>query len=299
EMVSSGDVWALGTGAMDGNTTVEHYDGQRWSVVEAPREAGYVVRLDDIAAVTRDQVWAVGSRTKAPNGEDKSATPESEVETKPDFHSLIARWNGVSWSIMQVPDVGHLEHIAVFSEQDLWALSSQVALHWDGSTWSTFQVPTASWAEVSASAPDDIWLAGWTTRGDKVRFTPLPTTAHWDGRTWSMVPPAAIPGAPAEYAGKLDGIAAIAKNDVWAVGTRFGPPKQDPNGYSLASDDQTLVMHWGGTAWNYVPGPNLFSSQHFNDIVAVSDRELWAVGTIDPSSYGSRVLVTRFWRDPC
>ena len=42
------------------------------------------------------------------------------------------------------------------------------------------------------------------------------------------------------------GVAAVAPDDVWAVGTWF----------TKAFDDRTLTLHWDGTAWHRVKSPN-------------------------------------------
>ena len=54
-------------------------------------------------------------------------------------------------------------------------------------------------------------------------------TIHWDGSSWTIVPSAS--------SGTLNGVAAVASNDVWAVGS------------IVVGSDQTLIEHWNGSQW--------------------------------------------------
>ncbi len=67
---------------------------------------------------------------------------------------------------------------------------------------------------------------------------------------------------------QLLGVAAVAPNDVWAVGqsTDFGA-------------GQTLIVHWNGTAWSTVPSPHPGTYSVLRSVSAVSANDMWAVGT--------------------
>ena len=92
---------------------------------------------------------------------------------------------------------------------------------------------------------------------------------HWDGSSWSIVPTI----DPSAYQNDLNGVVAIAANDVWIVGV-----------YTTDAS-ATLVIgyaqHWNGSGWTgytfqVVPG------NPFSDILAVtatSSSDVWAVGT--------------------
>src|SRR6266567_1186459 len=140
------------------------------------------------------------------------------------------------------------------------------------------------------------------------------------GGSWNVVP-SPNTGFPNNY---LFGVAAIASNDVWAVGA-YGdlgisshqviehwdgtnwrrvanPAITTPNdllavsavtgsdvwavgGYN--SGGQGLIQHWNGTSWQVIPSPNI-PNQHnqLNAVTAVpgSPNELWAVGEAGPSA---------------
>ncbi len=82
---------------------------------------------------------------------------------------------------------------------------------------------------------------------------------------WSVVQsPNATPGN-----NELHAVASVSANDVWAVGTSE----------NTLGNDQTLTLHWDGTAWSIVPSPSPDGA--FNDlfgVAAVSTSDVWAVG---------------------
>ncbi|HMA36790.1 MAG TPA: hypothetical protein VKY74_20210 [Chloroflexia bacterium] len=82
---------------------------------------------------------------------------------------------------------------------------------------------------------------------------------------WQAYP---IP-APVPEDTLLDGLAALAPNDIWAVGD-----------YTTSfTGSHTLIEHWNGTAWKIVPSPN--PGSELNTLVGIRARtpsDIWAVG---------------------
>ena len=76
----------------------------------------------------------------------------------------------------------------------------------------------------------------------------------------------------------LDSIAAIAANDVWAVGHSV-----------TASMPRPLTEHWDGTNWSVVPSPNAGTGISLFGVAAVSSGDVWAVGNYDDTP------VTELW----
>ncbi len=73
----------------------------------------------------------------------------------------------------------------------------------------------------------------------------------------------------------LTGIAAIAPNDVWAVGTYVN------SGLVY----QTLTEHWDGSAWSVVPTPNVGPGNNlFTAVTAIGPGDVWAVGLSRPGN---------------
>jgi hypothetical protein len=91
-----------------------------------------------------------------------------------------------------------------------------------------------------------------------------PLTLHWDGLAWSEIPAP----SPGQGTAILDAVAAVAADDVWAVGYQ-----------SAGGAYSTLVEHWDGLAWSIVPSPPAQSPiTHLHDVWAISSSDVWAVG---------------------
>jgi len=87
------------------------------------------------------------------------------------------------------------------------------------------------------------------------------------GPSWQIVPSA----NPAAGIDELFGVAAIAADDVWAVGD------QAP---SIGGETSTLIEHWDGAAWTVVPSPNGdLGASHLVAVSARSADDVWAVGS--------------------
>src|SRR4030095_5358257 len=93
------------------------------------------------------------------------------------------------------------------------------------------------------------------------------------GGSWNIVP-SPNTGSPHNY---FYGVAAIASNDVWAVG-----------GYgNLTTQAHQLIQHWDGQNWIVAPTPTLPTA--YNELLAISalsSNDVWAVG-----SSGSEALI--------
>jgi hypothetical protein len=83
----------------------------------------------------------------------------------------------------------------------------------------------------------------------------------------------------------LKGVAAVAPDDVWAVGSS-----------GAVGSRRTLVQHWDGASWSIVPSPSpSVADNTLNAITVVSANDIWAVG-----SAGENTLVLHWdgtqWR---
>src|SRR2546427_4800062 len=63
--LAENDVWAVGvsynTERTLGSTLIEHWNGSRWSVVPSPNPSSSVNMINAVAAVSANDVWAVGT----------------------------------------------------------------------------------------------------------------------------------------------------------------------------------------------------------------------------------------------
>ncbi len=292
------DVWAVGgTNLLTSNTgqstLIEHWNGTRWSTVPSPNASGIPFKtvangnsLNAVAAISADDVWAVGHTTI--NAFSQGAA------------SLVEHWNGRAWSIVPTPDgvlptfnyQNDLLGVSGTSAGDVWAVGWNGSIegdlhrptiqHWNGSQWTLTSVPSVGAdasnvvvAAVSALAPDDVWATG-TYSGSQNDPVTHPLALHWNGTAWSVVNPVDLPSGGGFQHVALSAVDAVSAHDVWAVGNVLSTDAQG-NGQS-----QALVEHWNGTAWSTVAGPSgvpAGTATNLDGITALAADDIWAVGT--------------------
>jgi hypothetical protein len=272
-VISADDVWAVGEAyTIDVRTgsQIQHWNGTEWVLIPHP----VVASLHAIAAVSSDEIWAVGS------------------PFFPGTSPAILRWNGLDWSTVSTPSGygGSLEAITVISANDVWAVGSYrdqlnnftrtLTLHWDGDQWEYVPSPNVEQCQscvnrllgVAAVSGNNVWAVGQVVKQGIVPSYIHALLQHWNGTQWSVVPypPIDLP------AHELHSVAAIADDDIWAVGYR----RLENN-----TVHSTLTLHWNGTQWQQVPSPNASNStiNHLYDVVAPSTNDVWAVGQSVPN----------------
>jgi hypothetical protein len=132
--------------------------------------------------------------------------------------------------------------------------------HWAGHRWTFARVPIADCGYVAAvaTAPNgEAWAVG------RERF-------HRTGRQWKRL--------HGYFRGGFEGVAAISRNDVWAVGSEL--PNENYEG--------AFRVHWDGHSWTIVASPWLPAltptsslwdpSSEFDAIAALSATDIWVVG---------------------
>ena len=149
--------------------------------------------LNNVTAISPKDVWAVGSSA---GGTLSRALGWDFLECFPSANAYGLRqcleW--CSWDIAK----------------DVWAVGYTAGVfgqgliqHWDGSRWSVVPGSSASIGTLNgvANSPTDAWAVGNGIQ-------------HWDGARWKAVPGATL----APILCTFFGVAAVAANDVWAVG---------------------------------------------------------------------------------
>lgn len=269
--VSSNDVWAVGDSYIDqrgsgGRTLIEHWNGTSWNVVPSPNPGNRFSELYAAAAVSANDVWAIGNII--------SLNPYLD-------QTLVEHWNGTCWSVVKSANPGvsdnTLEGITVVSANDIWAVGNfsktnghnqTLTEHWNGSSWSVVPSPNVGRFPnfldgVTAVSTDNIWAVGYrAVSPGNIDYTLI---EHWNGRSWSVVP---SPN-PQNAGNYLSGVAAVSSNSIWAVGFDYG----------FTSNAVTLVEHWNGSSWSVVPSPNRQPpSDSLGAVAALSAHNIWAIG---------------------
>jgi hypothetical protein len=170
-----------------------------------------------------------------------------------------------------------LTGVSAVSSSDVWAVGQYynatskaqdtLILHWTGSAWTQVPSPNPSalgnhLTGVSALSASNAWAVGYyDTTGGGTHTLIL----HWNGSSWTQVPsPDPTPGKS-----QLHGVSAVSTSDAWAVGDYFD---------TATNVDETLVLHWTGTAWTQVASPSPGSSDALLGVSADSTSDAWAVG---------------------
>ena len=258
--LSTSDAWAVGhfldTNSHEFRTLTEHWNGTSWSVVASPNVGAGYNDLYAVAAISANNVWAVGDSNSG-------------------YSTLIEHWNGTSWNVASSPNgpsssSNELRGMTAISAKDIWAVGDYTSgggikltltEHWNGTSWSIVKSPnigsTASILYgVSAVSTNDVWAVGYHQA--TVQKTLI---EHWDGTRWSVI---RSPNAGTN-SNQLLGVAAISATRVWAVG------------YHL--DSYTLTEQWNGTSWSIVNNPSTGSVySQFLGVAASPSNALWAVG---------------------
>ena len=298
--LSATDVWAVGGRTRsDAKPVIVHWDGQQLRHFDGFTARGRYAELEAVAAVARDDVWAVG---------DDDGQP------------VLLHWNGREWGRQrppQLPAGASLKDVGAFARDDVWVVggfanpnSRPFVLRWNGRVWQRLNIGRAAPGGSSLLAIDgedstDVWAVGLTgvgithhardelvlrwQRGQWKRMrTPLAGenqspgavdvsggevwTAHfpWGGRSGADIVRWHGAVGRISYATHEDlyiaDIAATSRSDAWAVGYR-------------GLDRHPLLLRWNGRSWRIVrTSLDRLVDAPLTSVSVVSPREIWAVG---------------------
>ena len=209
--ISANDVWAVGyiteLNGVNTQTLIEHWDGSQWKIVSSPNPGSERDQLYGVAAISANDVWAVGDSFNGGNSNNLT---------------LIEHWDGTQWSVVSSANIGNgksiFSGVAALSANNIWAVgfkrnSKTLIEHWDGTQWKSTPSAkvTGGLFGIVALSTNNAWAIGAVVPSKRVFQTVI---EHWDGSNWSVVP---SPGA-GSYS-RLNGIAAVpGTNNLWAVG---------------------------------------------------------------------------------
>jgi hypothetical protein len=150
-----------------------------------------------------------------------------------------ARASSAAWyQVYQSGFSGSFFSTAALSKSNIWAVGPTYTTtgknvytpfirHFNGSSWQAITIPNGSGSDaewVTASASNNVWVGGF--KNASVATT---VAYRWNGARWGKVP---IPSLT-----DLQGIVALAPNNVWAFGTSG----------TVGFD----AYHWDGSRWQY------------------------------------------------
>jgi hypothetical protein len=251
--------WAVGYARPDGYSDyrplILRWDGARWSTSSiSSSRAG---QLLGVTAITRDDVWAVGS------------TSDNAGRAVP----LALHWDGTRWSSVAMPAPAGARYallagVSGVASHDVWAVGQAyvdrryvtMAARWDGIRWTLVPSPNLGTKHNRlhgvAAAGGEAWAVGDAQGAGSILL-------HWDGGQWSEADHPAVSGG----FNTLWGVAARGPDDVWTAGYY-----QDAGG-----GIGTMVQRWDGARWSRVDTPSVGASAPLFAIDA-ADHTVWSVG---------------------
>jgi hypothetical protein len=194
-----------------------------------------------------------------------------------------------------------LNAVTALSSNEAWAVGFQndnqlngsrtLTQHWDGMNWTTVASPNPGSTPacqgqntgnmlnaVAALSAGNVWAAGFAFDCTSLL---KPMVLHFNGTQWRTAP---APPLLTNDNAALNGIAALAANNIYAVG------------YQPAANGAVLMLieHFDGHAWSVVPAPSLNSSAVLTSISANSATDIWAVGDQVAPGVAVRTLAVHF-----
>ncbi len=263
------DYWAVGTrfearaeASMPG-PLAQHWNGSKWETVMAGGDRFPSLQLTDVAALSADDVWAVGFS---------------------DSGASSLHWDGTAWTELSgARGSGALfTGLAAPSPTDLWVVGkakgaggydAPLVERSNGSSWTAVPVPApdgiaAGLRDVSASGARSLWAVG---HGDAT--TGL--TLHWNGQSWS---PVSLPFASGQ-------VARLAT--VTSAGDVLGVAGQAPDENGIL---QPVAFSLSGSTWTDHAIPVEPGGGGFQGLLVLDNQRMVAVGNqIESDGYGSLV----------
>lgn len=185
-----------------------------------------------------------------------------------------------------------LNAVSAVSQSAAWAVGGSITdgiaersliEQWDGNAWRIVSnTSTISFSSIVSVTSHDVWAVGYNRTPRQAGF--VSQFEHWYGTQWSIVP---SPNAnqPNNF---ILSMAAVAANDVWAVGK------------DLSSDiGLPLIERWNGTSWQVVANPALsgVSDSELDSVARIPGTDqLWAIGyaLIGPRPAYNQPLIERW-----
>lgn len=254
-------------------------DGATWSYGNLPWFGYYTGGLRRVEALSKDDVWALGS--------------------------AVVHWDGKAWNVAfpasdAVPNANFVD-IAVRPPDELWMLGyygtgvrrDSVVVYWDGSVWTRMPDPPVGtrniyMGSIAVLAGDDVWIAGYEAHdAGKQRLA-----MHWDGQMWSET---VMPNGADDGFAVISRIYARAGDDVWALGSEIlhwngtewsvSYPARATALTALAADDVWATMffgdflHFDGTQWQVVPKAEPDYVTYYAGLIPIALDDIYAVGS--------------------
>jgi hypothetical protein len=235
-----------------------------WTKVSSPNRGTVASALQDVAMVPgTSTAWAVGYYY------------DSNVAA---YRTMTQRFNG-SWGIVASPNpsttgYSQLNRVDATAAGNVWAIgydsqTGSLVERWNGSTWSVVTAPTGIAPRgLDVVSTTEVWVAGYSGSAA--------TVSQWKNGTWSTRYTQPIVG---RHLTVFEGIAVGPSGEVWAVGW-------DRDYNASGRPVSSLVVHFDGVSWKREVTPNPANRNTLNDVVALANGDVFAVGVAQTTSGG-------------
>jgi hypothetical protein len=239
-----------------------------WTRVSSPNRGSVGSALQDVVTVPGTSTsWAVGW------------SYDSNVAA---YRTLTERSTGGSWSIVSSPNpsgsgYSQLNRVDATSTGNVWAIgydtqTGTLVERFDGTRWATMSAPAGVAARaLDVVSPTEVWVAGYSGSAA--------TVARWNGKTWATVYTQPVAN---RHLTVFEGIAVGSGGHVWAVGW-------DRDYNAPGRPVSSLVVHFDTRTWARESTPNPANRNTLNDVAALDNGDVFAVGVAQDTSGGGIV----------
>ena len=239
-----------------------------WTRVTSPNRGSAGSALQDVVTVPGTATsWAVGW------------SYDSSVAA---YRTLTERSTGGTWSIVSSPNpsgsgYSQLNRVDATSTSNVWAIgydtqTGSLVERFDGTRWTTMPAPAGiSLRALDVVSSTEVWVAGYNGSSAAV--------ARWNGNAWATVYTQPVAN---RHLTVFEGIAAGPGGHVWAVGW-------DRDYNAPGRPVSSLVVHFDTRTWARESTPNPANRNTLNDVTALANGDVFAVGVAQDTSGGGIV----------
>jgi hypothetical protein len=263
--ISSAACMAVGTsttGAVNGVSLAERWNGVAWTVEPTPNPArARESSLYGVSCTSPKSCTAVGFYT----------------DRRVHRHTLAEHWDGTRWSIQPTPAPvrdGALESVSCSTKQACTAVGNYfsagrqtpLAEQWNGIRWSVKATPKLSGLGDALSGVSCTTATECIAVGGDITGSGVAVAEHWDGAGWKLQHTAHYPGTKTSF---LTAVSCRSTRACTAVGT-----------YKAASGQMPLALRWNGHSWlvQTIPHPTATSRSFLLGLSCASATACTAAG---------------------
>ena len=222
---NSHQLWAVGdetdTSTKLERTLIEYWNGNTWSIVPSPNIAAVNNLLNGVAALSANNIWAIGSTYDTAGGSSQT---------------LIQHWNGIVWSVIASPNPTQRTILNAITRipytNQVWSVGQvnvgnndlqTLTLQKNGKSFDIISSPNSGSGGpntvsilngVAGSSATNIWAVGYSQASINPSSPDKTLIEHWNGKRWSI-----IHSPNPEEDNILSNIAQVpSSSQAWAVG---------------------------------------------------------------------------------